>query len=419
MISAWKKKAIGVASVMMLALAGCSASPDGGKGSEIEVWLPTPFGAESTSDEQTAWGEILAPFEAEHDVKVNVTLIPWASYEEKYLTGVSSGSGPELGYMYTEMMGDYIVNGALASFDDLSADFKDQMMYLDQGVVGGKQYALPFVVGGMRMLYGNSDILAEAGVTEMPATWDDFIGASLKVKETGKTPILQEWGNPARGMMNSAFFPLLWQAGGDILTDDGSKTAFNSEAGLAAANFLMDQLDQGIMPANVSGMTEEDVKGAFFSGDTGFMYGTDATRAEIEEAGVKYDVIPFLTNETGGTFVASDSLVMLDACKDKAVCTDLAEFILSGDQMTKFHEQIVSYPPVGLDEVVDKTDPFIAIYLDNADYLHSLPIAAGSAKVYNSLYIQLQQMILGQKTPEQALKDAAAEGDAALQEAQQ
>lgn len=419
MRNAWKKIVVGVSMVALLAASGCSSTTGGAKASEIEVWLPTPFGSHSTNEENSAWDEILAPFEKENDVQVNVTLVPWGSYEEKYLTGVSSGQGPEVGYMYTEMMGDYIANGALAPFDDLSKEFTDQMMYLDQGNVDGKQYALPLIVGGIRMMYGNMDLLAQAGVTEMPKTWDAYIADSLKIKDAGTTPMLQDWGNQARGMMNSSFFPLLWQAGGDILSEDGTKTAFNSEAGLAAANFIKEQLDKGVMPANVSGMSEEDVKGAFLSGKTAFMNGTDATRTEIEEAGINFGYVPFLTGKTGGTFVASDALVMLDACKDKALCSSLVEFLLSGDQMAKVHDKIVPYPPVGKDEPADTSDPFIAIYLDNAEYLHSLPVAAGSAKVYNSLYINLQQMVLGQKTPAQALKDAAAEGDAALKGAQQ
>ena len=48
--------------------------------------------------EKASYQSMVAPFEKEHDVKVNPTMTPWGSYEEKYLIGVSShGQGPEIG----------------------------------------------------------------------------------------------------------------------------------------------------------------------------------------------------------------------------------------------------------------------------------------------------------------------------------
>ncbi|WP_243228656.1 sugar ABC transporter substrate-binding protein [Microbacterium sp. CIAB417] len=413
--------ALGAAAVtagLILSLTGCGSGA-GGDADSLEVWLPTAFASASSNDEKATWEKILAPFEEEHGVELNVTLIPWASYEEKYLTGVSSGEGPAVGYMYTEMMGDYVTNGALVPFDDyLSDDVQDRMLYLPQGQVDGQQYAMPFVVGGMRVLWANMDLLAQAGITELPETWDDFLADSQKLVDAGITPLLQEWGAPDRGMMNSTFFPLLWQAGGDILTEDGSKTAFNSPEGLEAAEYLMTLLDEGYMPDTVLGLSTDEVKAAFLGGETAFMYGSDGTLPELEGTDINAEFVPSLKGEQEGTFVASDALVMLEACPDKQLCTDLVEYILDGDQMAVFHDEIVAYPPIATDEEPDESSAFAQAYQDKADVLHSLPIAAGGAAVYNSLYQNLQQMLLGQKTPEQALQDAADAGDAALAEAQ-
>jgi multiple sugar transport system substrate-binding protein len=401
-----------------LVLSGCAATGAPEKVDSLNLWLPTQFGAETPEAEKAAWEEILAPFEEANGVTVNLTLIPWDSYEEKYLTGVSGNDGPDIGYMYGEMMGDYILNEAIVPFDGLSAAAAENMLYLEQGKVEGEQYSLPFVVGGMRVLWANMDILQAAGVNAVPTTWDEFLAASAKVTASGKTAVLQSWGDPARGMLNSTFFPLLWQAGGQILSDDGSKTAFNNEAGISAANFLMELMESGAMPSSVTGLTNEQANAAFFAGDTAFLFGPDNQLAQITEAGINAEYTPSLMGKQRGTFVASDSLVLFKSCKDAMLCTALAEFIIAGDQMAKFHSSIVAYPPVGKDEKVTTDNPFIPTYLNNADILFSLPVAAGSAEVYNSLYINLQQMILGQKTPEQALKDAAEAGDGSLAQAQ-
>lgn len=408
--------AVGLAAGLTLTAAGCAPSAESG-GKTLDVWLPTTFAGATSDEEKAVWGDIFAPFEEANGVEIKVTLVPWSSYEEKYLTGVSSGDGPDVGYMYTEMMGDYVTNGALASFDEhLSDETKENALFLPQGQVDGKQYAMPYAVGGMRVLYGNMDLLAQAGITDMPTTWDELMDDSATLTDAGITAMVQSWGAPDRGMLNQVFFPLLWQAGGDILTEDGTKTAFAGPEGIAAANLLKEMIDTGAMPSTVSGMDADAVRAMFMEGKSAFLYESDSRHAEFSET-VNLAFTPSLEDKQKGTFVASDSLVMLESCEDKALCTDLVEFMLEAPQMEKFHAGIVAFPPVATDEAPDADSPFTEAYQELAGDLRSLPIAAGGAAVYNSLYQNLQQMILGQKTPEQALKDAAAAGDASLAEA--
>lgn len=395
-------------------LTGCASSTSDSSTS-LELWLP-PFASGDTTDE-AAWDNILADFEAENDVDVNVTIIPWSSYEEKYLTGISSGAGPDVGYMYTEMMGDYLTQGAIVPMDDYFGDIDtSKYLYLEQGQLDGEQVAMPFVIGGARILYYNKALLAEAGIDDAPVTWDDFTEDAAALIAAGITPTAQAWGDPDRGMLNESFFPLLWQAGGDIFSDDGTTTAFNSDAGIEAATYLLSLKESGAMSSSVTSLTTEDAKAQFAQGKVAFFQQADAQAAEFADAGVDFGFVDSLTNDQKGTFVASDSLVLLDKCADKQLCTDLIGYITSATQMAQFHE-IGAYPPITTDEAYVGDAQFENIYSE-ADMLHSLPIVAGGSAVYNSLYKNLQQMILGQKTPAQALEDAAAEGDIALSDAQ-
>ena len=83
-----------------------SESPAQTKEQTLTLWMP-PFGTEESLDKEV-WGKILEPFEQEHNVEVSIEIVPWSNYEEKYLTGISSGQGPDVGYMYMEMINDYI-----------------------------------------------------------------------------------------------------------------------------------------------------------------------------------------------------------------------------------------------------------------------------------------------------------------------
>jgi len=398
----------------LFALSGCAGTDAGSNGatSSLELWLP-PLGDAAGNDPAT-WDGILSDFEKQHGVDVHVTIIPWESYEEKYLSGVASGQGPDVGYMYNEMIGDYIAQGALKPFDGLvSSDQLRAFRYAPLGVFDGQQYALPFVVGGVRVVYANQSILKAAGVNTLPTTWDEFEADSAKVVAAGYTATVQPWGAPDRGMLNETFFPALWQAGGDIFAPDGKSTAFNSDAGLKAATFLAGLKEKGYMPADVTGLTMDDAKQQFLDGKVAFFARADANRDEIAAAGIDYGVIPSLQEEQKGTFVAADSLVLLSHCPDTQLCADLVTYLESASQMDKVREFAPTYQPLTSDET-PSTSEFADIYQAEPSFLHSLPIAAGSPAVYNALYQNLQQMILGQKTPQQALSDAATQGDAIL-----
>lgn len=392
------------------AACGGSSSAD-----TFEIWLPAPQGAGTTQEEQAFYQDMLQPFADEHGISLNFTMIPWDSYEEKYLTGISSGDGPHIGYMYAEMLGNYAQQGAIAPLDDvLPAEASERMKYLPEGQLDGVQYSLPYVVGNPRLLWANMEVLAKAGIDALPSTWDEFIDTATAVSsETDKHGVLMQWGDEARGMMNSCYFPYLWQAGGSLFSEDGTSTAFNSEAGLEAAQFIMDLLGSGGMPKMVTGMNEDEVNASFLAGESAFITGDTTMLAKIEKEGLDAEFIDSLTNGTKATFIANDALVITESCPDKELAGELLAFWTSGDNMARFHEEVSDFPPIADDEELDSEDPFAEVYTQT-DMLRGLPIVANSTAVYNSLYQNLQQMVLGQKTPDQALKDAAAEGDAAL-----
>ena len=406
--------AVGAVAVAALTLVGCSpvGSSSASKPTSLEMWLP-PTMSDTGDSDAAIWKDLLEPWETENEVEVNVSIVSWASYEAKMLTGISSGSGPDVTYMYNEMVGDYINKGQLLPLDDyLTEADKSNFLYLDKGQVNGKQYMMPYIVGGARVMYYNADILEDSGVDTPPATWEEFVDAAEKVKAAGYTPFLQQWGDPNRSMMNTMFHPFLWQAGGDLFNADGTATAFNSEAGVKAAEFLYSLKEDGIMPDSVTGLSEAQVRDQFSSGDVGFIMDSDATLPQYKEAGINLGTIGSLKQEEQGTFLAIDSLVVPKGCEDPELCMSLVKYIESGEIMAQIHEY-APFNPIGKDENYAGQPEFEELYKDG-DALHSLPVASNSVQVYNLLYTNLQQMMLGQKTPGQALSDAAEGGDAIL-----
>jgi multiple sugar transport system substrate-binding protein len=408
--------AVGVAAVLATSVAACgpSSSSAGDKPKTLQMWVP-PTMSDTGDSDVAVWKDLLKPWEQKNGVKVNVTIVSWASYEAKMLTGTSSGAGPDVTYMYNEMVGDYVKRGQLIALDQyLTSDDKANFLYLDKGKIAGKQYMMPYIVGGARVLFYNKDVLAKAGVTTPPATWSDFEQAAVKIKSAGFTPFLQQWGDPNRSMMNEMFYPFLWQAGGEIFNDSGTATAFNSPAGIKAAQFLYSMKKNGLMPSSVTGLNEAQVRSQFTSGKVGFLMDSDATLPMFAKSKMNLGVIDSLADQRQGTFLAVDSLVVPKQCPDPELCMSLVKFIESGPVMTQIHTH-APFNPIAKDEKYAGQPQFAELY-KNPAILHNLPVATNSVQAYNILYKNLQQMMLGQKSPEQALADAASEGDAALKQ---
>ncbi|UFU06435.1 extracellular solute-binding protein [Ruania halotolerans] len=404
---------LGAALTSVTLVAACAGAGEDTEVSSLDLWLP-PHGDFSNASE---WDPILAAFEEEHGIDVNVRMIPWENYEEAYLTGITGGEGPDVGLMYAEMIGDYHAQGALVPFDEYlpNSDAPDYL-YLDQGQVDGEQIAVPLVVGGARVLYYNADLLAQAGIEEPPGTWDEFLEAGRQLRDAGITPAEQAWsGHP--GILNDNFYPMLWQAGGELFTEDGSATAFNSPEGVAAAEFLWELRDSEILSEAVTSLVQGDVQSNFANGQTAFMFGSDAHFPTFDAGDFELGLIGPLEGETRETFIAADALVLLEQCPDRQLCTDLVTYITSPDQMAEFHE-LAPYPPITAGAEYVAPQIFEEMYAQS-DLFNGLPIVAGSSAVYNTLLTNLQQMMLGEKTPEQALADAATSGDQALETAQQ
>ncbi len=411
-------------SAMLLVLAACS--PGGGADSAknkqsgasagkdaaaetIKVWLP-PFSTGDVSDE-TFWREQLNKFEEKHGVKVELEIIPWSNYEERYLTAISSENGPDVGYMYMEMLSDYIKLGTLEPLDDyFTQEEKDNYIYWDKGTVAGKQYAVPIIVGNVSVLYANMDILKKSGFTEPPKTWDDLVAYARKIQQDSPDvyPFVQEWGEPSITGLNHSFYPYLWQAGGELFNKEGTELALDSPEALKAIKFLNDlKHTYKIIPDAATSLTTQDLKSLLPEGKVAMAIMGTSLSADLDKAGINWDYTASLTQKQGGTFAAADSLVMLRTAKNKELAAELIKFLTSPEVMEAYHQVIYSAPPISKNEKYYDNPKFEKLYTEDSQLFHTLTPVDGSSKIYDALYKNLQLMILGQLTPEQVLKDTA------------
>lgn len=392
-----------VAGMLVGLLGGCGQKEtDSGK-DKLNLWMPTFAPADGEVTDEEFWSEKMEKFEKENNCKVDVEIVPWDSYEEKYLTGTTSDDGPDVGYMYMEMFYDYIDMGALVDVGKYFSDEeKENYIYYDMGNIRGGQYALPVVVGNPRILVANMDILSQAGIDKVPATWDEIVAACNAVKEKvpNVAPFIQDWGNSHYGPMSGIFWPFFWSAGGEIVDEDGNLT-LDSDAGVKAVEFLYGLKKDGFLPDSVTSC--DDTVEPFKNGEAAMamLPSSDALKAE----GINWDYVPVIQGpEAAYTTVAADSLVMFEKCENKDLAAKLMKYITSADVMSDFHQRVSEQPPITKDEEYTGDERFEHLFTDYTDNFRTLPVFKGASSMYDTLYKNLQSMMLGEMKPEEVLK---------------
>jgi raffinose/stachyose/melibiose transport system substrate-binding protein len=155
--------------------------------------------------------EIVQEFEDDHpNVTIEPTILENEALKAKIATEMQAGNPPDLFQSWGGgVLREQVAAGMVRTIDDEIADWKDT---LNEGAlslyqVDGKQYGIPYNFGLVGFWY-NKDLFEQAGVTEPPATWDDFLADVQKIKDAGITPIAVGAGDKWPAMFYWAYLAL-------------------------------------------------------------------------------------------------------------------------------------------------------------------------------------------------------------------
>jgi multiple sugar transport system substrate-binding protein len=248
----------GAASIALV-MSGCS--PSGGGGSDqgpvsqedIDTAMTTPT-------ELTFWTWVpdieneVALFEEKYPA-IDVTVenvgqgLP---HYQKLRSAIEAGEGaPDVAQIEYQYIPSFVLPESLLDLtpygaDDLADGYVDWAW--NQVSPADEVWAIPQDVGPMGNLY-REDILAAAGITEPPATYDDYAVAARAVKDaTGS--YISNLGATQAGQMIGFF----WQAGVKPFGYDGGETVsinVNSDEAKQVATYWTDLIQQDLISTDV------------------------------------------------------------------------------------------------------------------------------------------------------------------------
>jgi multiple sugar transport system substrate-binding protein len=198
--------------------------------------------------------QLVEQFNGEHqNIKVSMNVLQWEDFYPKVPTAVTSGNGPDVAIMHIDQLATNAARRVIIPVDDIATalqlaqdDFAPSVW--SAGVWQEKRYGLPLDVHPL-LFYFNQEEMQKAGISEPPKDRASFEAALKEMKSAGaQNPfwVTSTW--PAHLM----WWSLIHQFGGTPYNEDGSQAQFNSDAGVEALTWQVDNIQQGYSPKNVA-----------------------------------------------------------------------------------------------------------------------------------------------------------------------
>jgi multiple sugar transport system substrate-binding protein len=393
-----------------LTACGGSDEPSSTSGT-VTVWMYPVIGDPQANT--TYWAQIEKDFEAANsgtDLKIEQQ--PWDQRDQKLATAFSGGKGPDVVVMNPDQIPQYVKNGSLAPVDKVIEPAKDAFLpgALSALTVDGKVYAAPIYHTVTTTIY-NKKLLDKAGITTPPQTWDEIKAAAPKLKAAGVATL--DYSASPSATLNLNFYPLLWQAGGSVFSEDGKKATFNEAPGVEALTFLTSLFNEGAIPK--SALTNGNLVADAALGKQQVAMGFTNTLADAKTVATTWGAgnviigLPLKGKKQVG-FGLPGGLGVNAASKNVAGAEKFLSFMIDPKQVVSLGTAS-GYLSPRTDAKVPAKDAEAGKFADALQYAFPGQPNPAARQVNSLLAVELQAALTGKKTPQQALDDAAKQAD--------
>ncbi|HEU5420167.1 MAG TPA: ABC transporter substrate-binding protein [Streptosporangiaceae bacterium] len=239
MARTWLRTAL-AAALVALGLAACGSDSQGGSSaSSITIWEGY------TGTEAKVFAQQVAQYNKAHPgVKVTSLFVNNDNSLQKVLTAVRGGSVPDIAYLYGSWAPNVaqipkvvnltqVVQRAGVNWTDFWVGERDV------ATVNGKVIGIPALVDNLAVVY-NKTLFARAHLAPPSPdwTWDQFMADAKKLTSPAAKQFGTAYVTPGSEDTVWHWEALLWEAGGQLLTPDNKKAAFDSAAGLKSLETL-------------------------------------------------------------------------------------------------------------------------------------------------------------------------------------
>ena len=187
------------------------------------------------------------------NIDVKMTVLEWEDYYSKVPNAVASGSGPDVGVMHIDQLATNAARQVILPLDDVAKDLgytesDFHPIVWDAGIYNGSRYGIPLDIHPLGFYYNAAD-MKKAGVSQPPTDADSWASTVEAMQQSGvETPFWVTATWPA----HLIFTGLIEQFGGSLYNADATQATFASPEGIEALNWYVSWIQKGASPRNVA-----------------------------------------------------------------------------------------------------------------------------------------------------------------------
>ncbi|TFD82502.1 extracellular solute-binding protein [Cryobacterium fucosi] len=364
-------------------------------------------------------------FEAKNPkITVKPTFVAYEALHDKIVTSAPAGTY-DVVHLDVIWPADFASKGIITDVTKRFPDsWKTDMLggALTSAEYKGKYYGVPWGPS-TKLFFFNKDMVAAVGASPSDlTTWNGVLTVAKKIKDAGivKYPLAWSWSQSEALVCDYA--QLLGAFGGQF-TDASGKLVINKGAGVEALAWMKKTIDDGLTdPASVT-FLEDDADKSMAAGKTAMELNWESTFRDQNDPSIskivgQAAVMPTPAGPSGDHPGVNGSMALSIGAKSthQLAAWKFIEYMTS----QSVQEEFVKSSMTNWKSSYTKTD----VTVSNPDVFKAAGVAYDTMVLrpqvpnYNSvsqtLQVEIQNALLGKKTPQQAMDDAVATANANL-----
>jgi multiple sugar transport system substrate-binding protein len=418
---------IAVATAGALALAGCSvtgatSSGSAGDGTGTVNVLLMKQASYSEQDQQA----IAKAFEkANPDIDVKITSVAYEALHDKIVTAAPAGTY-DVVLVDVIWPAEFADKGIIADISDrIPSSWSSDMLggALETAKYKDKYWGVPWVVSSKLFYYNAAQVKAVGATADELASWDGVLDVAKRIKSQLGVQYPLAWSWSQSEALICDYAQLLGAFGGQFVDQDG-KLIINDKAGVDALTWMKKSIDEGLTNPGSTTFLEDDVLKTMSAGQASFTLNWESSLRDL--------------NDTSKSSIAGDAAVLQTPAGPDGdrpsvngnMALSITKNSKNQDAAWKFIEFASSQKIQ--DAYVKSSMPDWKSSYQNPEIVKTNPdVLAAAAKAFDDgilrptvpaynkvsqvIQVELQNALLGSKTPKQALDDAVAEGNKMLE----
>ncbi len=393
---------------------------------EITVWK---FGGAPKETEM--WPKINDAFEQAHpEIKINYNYFYGQIRVQKILGAYKSKKLPDVIVAFGQDIPDFAGLGIIQPLDDIDASMTESWKaniipeIYDTGKYQGKMYALPTYVDMAPFLAVNLDALEAAGLAGPPTTWSELRDYARKMTTPDRSGIaIQATLAPVD---INIFEGIAYANGGRFLDEEAEMIMINGPGFVDALQLISDLVQDGSTPSGVTDVIFKDAAALFAEKKAAMWFGMSwliRPWYPTDPEGLRWMAVPFPKPaqisgkyEPASTIMDPTAALMIPSTsKHSEAALKYIDFWAQPEQLVLWdgdpiQSRVPATPAAYEAESLKQAWPQWVEAFEKGDlFKGSLPMPRFNGRAESEQYLgkAIQEVVLGQKTPQEALDGAA------------